>query len=101
MNLTFLAQLHVSFRRIEQYLQSPEYKPRSILPDSSPNAIVVKDASFRWGTLSRSDVVLADISLVAKRHELTAIVGAVASGKSSLIHGCVLTVHHATYVAAL
>jgi ABC-type bacteriocin/lantibiotic exporter with double-glycine peptidase domain len=87
MNLTFLAQLHVSLARIENYLQSPEYESRTVLPDSSPHAVIVRDASFRWGTKTRSDVVLTDISFTAKRHNITAIVGAVASGKSSLIHG--------------
>lgn len=46
------------------------------------NAIVIKDATFSWG--SEDEMVLKNINLTLENCSLAAVVGTVGSGKSSL-----------------
>lgn len=81
--LTETIKLFVSLKRINKFLNAEEMDPDAIsheLKDES-NMVELKDATLAWGEKTQ----LHNIDLNIKKGSLTAIVGQVGSGKSSLL----------------
>lgn len=79
----------VSFERINNFLNAPEFHPDATKFDEPKNdklpAIEICGGTFSWEEFETSNWRLADINLAVRPKTLTAIVGSVASGKSSLL----------------
>ena len=74
----------VSIRRINKYLNAEEIDPNNVTHDKMGSSVLVKNASFTWGT--KTDMpFLKNIYLSVKENSLVAVVGKVGSGKSSLL----------------
>lgn len=84
MLITNLSQYIVAVKRINKFLESEEIDPDSIKPiDDEANVIRITNGSFKWDPAR--DMVLSDINFEVPRRKLVAVVGAVGSGKSSLM----------------
>ncbi|KAI8058986.1 metal resistance protein YCF1, partial [Gongronella butleri] len=91
--ITSTIEASVSLFRIEGYLSSEELDPHAVKREDYRNIqdwtlntplLEINNGSFKWSKTDRSPV-LANIDLAVKKGELTAIVGRVGSGKSSMI----------------
>ncbi|CDH53089.1 multidrug resistance-associated protein 1 [Lichtheimia corymbifera JMRC:FSU:9682] len=91
--ITSMIEASVSLYRIEGYLCSEELDPNAVtrvdyrtLRNWSPKVPLVEidNGTFKWSDNDR-EPVLDDINLEVKKGEVTAVVGRVGSGKSSLI----------------
>ncbi|XP_014681338.1 PREDICTED: multidrug resistance-associated protein 1-like isoform X2 [Priapulus caudatus] len=83
--ITLLVQSSVSLRRLRRYLMQADLDPNSVDHNSAEAAhIVVTDGNFKWDEISDAPT-LANINLQLKEGTLTAIVGQVGAGKSSLM----------------
>lgn len=91
--ISSLIEASVSLYRIEKYLSAPELDLHAVTrkdyrldPSYTPETplVEINRGEFKW---SKEDLrpVLKDIELNIKKGELTAVVGKVGSGKSSLI----------------
>eukprot|EP00002_Diphylleia_rotans_P013847 TRINITY_DN2697_c0_g1_i4.p1 TRINITY_DN2697_c0_g1~~TRINITY_DN2697_c0_g1_i4.p1 ORF type:complete len:1184 (-),score=183.54 TRINITY_DN2697_c0_g1_i4:533-4084(-) len=81
-----MSEIRVSLKRIEDFLCTEEVAPLAISSDdcgSDKPQIQLSRASFAWSVASRP--VLKQIDLSADQPRLIAVVGAVGSGKSSLL----------------
>ncbi|GFF97906.1 multidrug resistance-associated protein 1 [Aspergillus udagawae] len=78
-----------SMRRIEKFLLAEEFQDQVLLDEQMHAAIEMRDASFTWErtTESQNEVPfkLEHVTFQAEREELIAVVGAVGSGKTSLL----------------
>ncbi|KAF7259936.1 hypothetical protein EG68_02798 [Paragonimus skrjabini miyazakii] len=86
-SLSATIMAYVSVKRIATLLLSGElddYVIKSL--EDSTDAIQFKDASFSWTT--NGPLVLQNINLTVKQGSLVAVLGAVGSGKSSLLSAC-------------
>jgi ABC-type multidrug transport system fused ATPase/permease subunit len=82
------ARMLVSIRRITKFLNAEELSSESIqdTPDeNSKVAVEVSKASFTWEDTATP--ILKDVNVQVPKGSLTAIVGVVGSGKSSLMQG--------------
>ncbi|KAK8499500.1 hypothetical protein V6N12_011585 [Hibiscus sabdariffa] len=83
-----LSQAMISLERLDAFMMSKELVDSSVERhegcDDSRIAVEVKHAVFSWDDETREGV-LKNINLEVKKGELTAIVGTVGSGKSSLL----------------
>ncbi|GMI73762.1 multidrug resistance-associated protein 4, ATP-binding cassette C4 [Hibiscus trionum] len=83
-----LSQAMISLERLDTYMMSKELVDSSVDRqegcDDSRFAVEVKNAVFSWDD-ETAEGVLKNINLEVKKGELTAIVGTVGSGKSSLL----------------
>ncbi|KAK4875040.1 hypothetical protein RN001_011462 [Aquatica leii] len=80
--IVWIAESCVSVKRLNKFLNGEEFDPDNVKHDPScEDPAVIKNGNFSWG----EDVVLRNINLKCERGYLTAIVGRVGSGKSSLI----------------
>ncbi|KAF9688092.1 hypothetical protein SADUNF_Sadunf02G0161200 [Salix dunnii] len=82
-----LSQAMVSLSRLDRYMLSKELVEESVERDDGCNgriAVEIKDGVFSWDDEAEENV-LKNINLEIKKGELTAIVGTVGSGKSSLL----------------
>ncbi|ORX59695.1 multi drug resistance-associated protein MRP [Hesseltinella vesiculosa] len=91
--ITSTIEASVSLYRIEGYLSSEELDPNAVkredyrdLPDWTVNTplLEIDNASFKWSKEDQTNV-LSDIDLSVKKGELTAVVGRVGSGKSTIV----------------
>jgi len=92
-----LVQALVSMRRIEQFLNLMELEcpPGSGSDHDCSNYLIsIRNGTFTWEEESKGDPVLKDINLDIKEGELVAIVGSVASGKSSLLSALIGEIRH-------
>ncbi len=79
-----LVQMLVSLQRINKFVNNEELDLAAVdHEDSGEDAIVFDDANLKWG--KAEPLVLKNISLKVKKGSLTAIVGSVGAGKSSLV----------------
>ncbi|XP_012560528.2 multidrug resistance-associated protein 1 isoform X1 [Hydra vulgaris] len=79
-----IAQFRVSAKRLSKFLKSEELEPVLESDDiNSKNAIEICNGTFKWS--DTGDAILQNISLKIPCGSLTAIVGQVGSGKSSLV----------------
>jgi ATP-binding cassette subfamily C (CFTR/MRP) protein 1 len=113
MVITSVIEATVAVGRLTSFLAAEELQPDAVIRKSAASnpgdeAVRVRDATFTWDR-NESRRCLEDINFVARKGELSCIVGRVGSGKSSLlqailgdvwkIHGEVV-IHGATaYVA--
>lgn len=89
----------VSFKRVNNFLNADEVHPqaKNIQPAGAAHdlsAIEIIDGNFAWEDLSTCSWKLPDINLKIKSGKLTAIVGSVASGKSSLLSAIIGDMKH-------
>ena len=85
-SLKLFISLLVSMRRITDFLNADELHnclENKSLPDKETNAVEVKTAFFSWSDSKKP--TLKDIDFEIPKGSLTAIVGVVGSGKSSLL----------------
>ncbi|XP_021950748.1 multidrug resistance-associated protein 1 [Folsomia candida] len=83
MVIALLVQALVSIKRLNKYLNSEEIHPDAVTHNESENdPIVIRDGSFSW---TDESMTLQDINFNVKKGSLTAIVGTVGSGKTSLL----------------
>ncbi|GLT49342.1 hypothetical protein SLA2020_229060 [Shorea laevis] len=86
-SLISLSQAMISLERLDKYMMSRELMDESVETQESCDgsiAVEVKDGKFRWDD-ENGEEVLKNINLEVKKGKLTAIVGTVGSGKSSLL----------------
>ncbi|KAK3708221.1 hypothetical protein RRG08_023630 [Elysia crispata] len=106
--ITFTVQIMVSVKRIQKFLILEDLDPANVDYDTqADNAIRVKKADFTWDRDSKP--TLQGINFTVPVGSLTAIVGPVGSGKTSLISavlgemerlkGSVLVKYKAAYVS--
>ncbi|KAK4766985.1 hypothetical protein SAY86_014736 [Trapa natans] len=82
-----LSQAMISLSRLDHYMMSKELAEDSVERVEGCHgqiAVEVRDGTFRWDD-EDGDPILKDINLKIKKGQLTAIVGTVGSGKSSLL----------------
>ncbi|KAA0187611.1 Multidrug resistance-associated protein 1 [Fasciolopsis buskii] len=80
-----LVQTFVSIRRLDAFLRRTELSQDSFSRESAPGiAAAIECGVFAWD--SDDEPVLKNISIQFPEGQLTAIVGTVGSGKSSLLH---------------
>eukprot|EP00026_Physarum_polycephalum_P000567 Phypoly_transcript_00568.p1 GENE.Phypoly_transcript_00568~~Phypoly_transcript_00568.p1 ORF type:complete len:1446 (+),score=231.52 Phypoly_transcript_00568:83-4339(+) len=89
-----LVESKLSLRRIQDFLMAEDMDTSAIdkVPLPEKEAIRVTNASFRWSKIASSDT-LTDITFSVKQGELLAVVGAVGSGKSSLLEALLGELH--------
>lgn len=79
-----LVQVKVSLDRINRFINNEDLDDMAVSHDPSvPEPVKISKATFKWDR-DESDA-LKDINMSIKKGSLTAIVGPVGSGKSSLI----------------
>ncbi|CAA0377570.1 unnamed protein product [Arabidopsis thaliana] len=82
-----LSQAMISLGRLDSYMMSKELSEDAVeraLGCDGNTAVEVRDGSFSWDD-EDNEPALSDINFKVKKGELTAIVGTVGSGKSSLL----------------
>ena len=82
MMIAFIMQAWVSVQRINKFLNSEEIDPDNVSNNKSENGLSISDGSFTWGG---ETTTLRNINMIVKKGNLTAVVGTVGSGKTSLI----------------
>ena len=88
MMIAFLVQAKVSLDRVNKFMNNDELSDDAVIREeqdegNTKDAIEIKDATFKW--TSDEPNVLSDINLNIPAGSLTAVVGTVGCGKSSLI----------------
>ncbi|KAJ3610666.1 hypothetical protein NHX12_022758, partial [Muraenolepis orangiensis] len=92
MLIAAMVQTAVSKKRLEKFLSSDDLDPDIVHSDPSfSTAVSVCDGTFTWER--EADPILKNISLDVGRGKLVAVVGAVGSGKSSLISALLGEMH--------
>ncbi|XP_019762197.2 multidrug resistance-associated protein 1 [Dendroctonus ponderosae] len=76
-----LVQTWVSVNRINSFLNAQDLEPYVTHHESSVGPITVENGTFTWG----EEPTLRNINMKVAKNSLTAVVGAVGAGKSSLI----------------
>ncbi|XP_010523938.1 PREDICTED: ABC transporter C family member 4-like [Tarenaya hassleriana] len=82
-----LSQAMISLGRLDAYMISRELSEEAVERSrgcEGPTAVEIRNGSFSWED-EDNEPVLKDINFEVKKGELTAIVGTVGSGKSSLL----------------
>lgn len=83
MMIAFMMQAWVSVKRIDKFLNAEEIDSDNVSNKPSVNALEISgDGTFTWGG---ETTTLKNINLKVKKGNLTAIVGSVGCGKTSLI----------------
>ena len=82
--IVYLVQVNVSLKRINKFMNSDELDPNNVSHEKVfQSPIVARNASFTWDTEDKP--TLHDITCRVDEGSLTAVVGTVGSGKSSLL----------------
>eukprot|EP00026_Physarum_polycephalum_P000366 Phypoly_transcript_00366.p1 GENE.Phypoly_transcript_00366~~Phypoly_transcript_00366.p1 ORF type:complete len:840 (+),score=118.23 Phypoly_transcript_00366:911-3430(+) len=84
-----VVEAKVSINRIQKFLEAEDVDLTAVQgitkeEEDHDVAVSVQDGTFKWGEEAHT-VALSDINFTVKRGELLAVVGAVGSGKSSLL----------------
>ncbi|KAG5671138.1 hypothetical protein PVAND_001351 [Polypedilum vanderplanki] len=82
MTINSIMMAIVSAKRITKFMNSKEIDPNNVSHNPSEFAIEFNNATFSW---DGNEKILKNINLKVPKGSLTAVVGQVASGKSSLI----------------
>ena len=81
---SLFVQATASMKRINKFLNSDNLDPRAVQHNlASQHAIQIKNGNFKWDTADAP--TLKNINISVKKGSLTAIIGKVGSGKSSLM----------------
>lgn len=80
--IAFMAQAWVSVKRINHFLNSEEIDPSNVTNNASEYGLQITNGTFTWGG---EQVTLKNINLRVKKGNLTALVGQVGSGKTSVV----------------
>ena len=89
MMIAFLVQAKVSLDRVNKFMNNDELSDEAVLKetgdddDSGKDAIEISNGTFKWA--SDEPRVLSDVNLNIAKGSLTAVVGSVGCGKSSLM----------------
>lgn len=86
----------IAMQRINKFLSEDELKKDGVKKtrDSyNKDAVLIKNASFIWDIYTDNRPVLKKIHLKVKRKQLIAVIGSVASGKSSLLSAILGEMH--------
>ena len=87
MIIVYLVQAGVSLKRLNKFMNNEELDDEAVQHDEEiSHKIQIKNGNFKWG--ENDPLVLEDINLYVKPGSLTAVVGTVGSGKSSLLSAC-------------
>ncbi|XP_065643858.1 multidrug resistance-associated protein 1-like isoform X2 [Hydra vulgaris] len=79
-----IAQYNVSAKRLSKFLKSDELNPVSVSNDKNiTSAVEIHNGTFKWNI--QNEPILNNVNLKIPCGSLTAVVGQVGSGKSSLI----------------
>ncbi|XP_063047595.1 canalicular multispecific organic anion transporter 1 isoform X2 [Engraulis encrasicolus] len=88
-----MVQITVSKKRLEKFLGGEDLDSNAVTHNpSNSSAISVVDGAFCWG--KDNNVTLRDVNLEVKPGRLLAVVGAVGSGKSSLLSALLGEMHN-------
>lgn len=82
MMIAYIVQAWVSVKRINKFMNAEEIDPENVTHNPSSDALSIDDGTFTWGG---ETTTLKNINLKVRKGNLTAIVGQVGSGKTSLI----------------
>ena len=86
----------ISVKRINKFLSEDELDLDGVQRTNNSNtkdAVLMKGASFIWDIYTDTKPVLKKIHMKVRRNQLVAVVGSVASGKSSLISALLGEMH--------
>ena len=87
MIIVFLVQAGVSLGRVNKFMNNEELDEEAVHHDPEvKDRIRIRNGNFKWG--ENEPIILQDINFSVKRGSLTAVVGTVGSGKSSLLGSC-------------
>ncbi|KAI7815048.1 ABC subfamily C member [Rhyzopertha dominica] len=82
MMISNMVQAGVSVQRINKFMNCEELDPTSVSHDPSESApLIIENGTFSWG----EDPILKNINLRLEKSSLSAVVGSVGAGKSSLV----------------
>ncbi|KAL1866600.1 hypothetical protein VTK73DRAFT_4630 [Phialemonium thermophilum] len=89
MVITSIVEASVAVKRLTSYLAADEIQPDAIavLPaaeEPGEEAVVIRDGTFSWNR-HEDKMALKNIDFVARKGELTSVIGRVGAGKSSLL----------------
>ncbi|KAL7041242.1 hypothetical protein ACKWTF_000685 [Chironomus riparius] len=82
MMIANMAQAWVSVKRINKFLNAEELDSSNVANEPSENALSITNGTFTWGG---ETTTLKNINLKVRKGNLTAIVGSVGCGKTSLV----------------
>lgn len=82
MMIAFIMQAWVSVQRINKFMNSEELDPDNVTQNKSDDALSIANGTFTWGGESTT---LKNINMKVKKGNLTAVVGSVGCGKTSLV----------------
>jgi ATP-binding cassette, subfamily C (CFTR/MRP), member 1 len=82
MGINFIMIAYVSIKRLNKFMNSPELDSNSVNRNPSEFSLKIQDGNFSWGGKEK---ILKSINISVKKGSLSAVVGPVGSGKSSLI----------------
>jgi ATP-binding cassette subfamily C (CFTR/MRP) protein 1 len=73
---------YVSIKRLNKFMNADELNPDTVTNNPSEFALQIENGNFSWGG---DEKTLKNINIAIKKGNLSAVVGPVGSGKSSLI----------------
>lgn len=82
MMINFVMVAFVAVKRINLFMNAEELDPNNVTTNPSENSLEITNGFFSWGDESAT---LKNINMKVKRTNLTAVVGPVGCGKTSLI----------------
>lgn len=82
MTINLVMVAYVSVKRINKFMNAEELDPNNVKNNPSPNALEINNGTFSWGEEAPT---LKNINMAVAKGSLTAVVGPVGSGKTSLI----------------
>lgn len=80
--INFIMIAYVSIKRLNKFMNAPELDPSSVTRNPSVSALHIGNGNFTWGGKEK---ILKNINLDVTKGSLTAVVGPVGAGKTSLI----------------
>jgi ATP-binding cassette subfamily C (CFTR/MRP) protein 1 len=82
LGINFIMIAYVSIKRLNKFMNSPELDPNNVSRNPNEHAMKIQDGNFSWGGTEKT---LKNINISVEKGSLTAVVGPVGAGKSSLI----------------
>jgi len=99
MMISFMVQAKVSLDRVNKFMNNDELDEDAVTHETiNGDAVTINEGNFKWGP--DEPTVLHDINISVKKGSLTAVVGTVGCGKSSLISAMLGEMHKETGVVS-